>query len=522
MGVTRRGNAAGVAAVAAAAAVACAAGQATETGAAAAPWWAGGQAWAPTFQIEVPQLPQLELPVWDPAAALARGAEQVQRTQQAAADAVANYQEQVGNFYSSLQERTSEVLGSNPLFAGRPNGTLFGPAIPLNNWPTLQLPQMPQLPQIPQIPGMEVEWTYGAAGAPANQPDYGQQAEALMLSQVCNVYKPDAGISEWTPGQNTIRVIDEFNLEDLRVEVYAKHPRVGALRVSLISNNKGMDPRRAFLKVKGQGGRGENLIGTVFADSGSEFPKGPESAQDAPFTNTYAPFAEGGLRGKFVENKIGQALKATTGGSAGSWTLKIEDMSNNPVDALIEDWTLTLCRKATDTAPLRLTPQQEIAEFNGVLETNIGCPPTEPGCPLGADGVDLIMAGVFDDVVEEKNDLKTAQEASDVTEGWATEGAASADPEVRAQALGGGGGGVAGLKMWEEQSEQFFSQLQAYYDANMPSPVYNFLTQVPDEYWQMMIYYQMWSWWKEAKLPAERAGKNFKGFHMPKIFPHHG
>mgnify|MGYP004132511619 CR=1 FL=1 len=84
-----------------------------------------------------------------------------------------------------------------------------------------------------------------------------------------------------------------------------------------------------------------------------------------------------------------------------------------------------------------------------------------------------------------------------------------------------GGGGAAGLKFWEEQSEQFFSQLQAYYDANMPSPVYNFLTQVPDEYWQMMIYYQMWSWWKEAELPAERAGKNFKGFHMPKLFPHH-
>jgi len=518
MGVARRGNAAGVAAAAAAAAVAAAAGQATETGAAAGPWWAGGQAWAPTFQIEVPQLPQFQLPVWDPAAAVARGAEQVQRTQQAAADAVANYQEQVGNFYSSLQERTSAALGSNPLFGGAANGSLFGPAIPLNNWPTLQLPQFPQ------IPGMELEWSTGAAGAPANQPGYGQQAEALMLSQVCNVYKPDAGVSEWTPGQNTIRVTDEFSLDDLRVEVYAKHPRVGALRVSLITNNQGQDPRRAFLKVKGQGGKGENLIGTVFADSGGEFPKGPESTAEAPFTNTYAPFAEGGLKGKFVENKINQGLKATTGGSAGSWTLKIEDMSNNPVDALIEDWTLTLCRKATDTAPLRLTPQQEIAEFNGVLETNIACPPTEPGCPLGADGVDLVMAGIFDDEVEEKTDLEAAQAGDgNPNEGWTSEGAASADPEVRAQAvLGGGGAGVAGLKYWEEQSEQFFSQLQAYYDANMPSPVYNFLTTVPDEYWQMMIYYQMWSWWKEAELPAERAGKNFKGFHMPKLFPHHG
>jgi len=506
MGATARGSRSGRAAAAAAAAVACAAGaagQALESGAAEGPWWAGGAAWAPNFQIQAPQLPQFELPVWNPAAA-------VQQAQDAAVEAVSNYQAQVGNFYATLAERTEAAMGMNPLLANRRNGTLFGPAIPLNNWPTLQLPQFPS------VPGMEVEWTFGASGAPANQPDYGQQAQALMLSQVCNVYKPEGGVNNWITGQSTIRVFDEFPIEDVRVELYAKHPRVGALRVALIASNTGAENRRAFLKVKGQGGRGENLIGTVFADSGAEFPRGQESSTEAPFTNTYAPFAEGGLKGKFKE---GAGLKATNGGSAGSWTIRIEDMSANPVDPLIEDWTLTLCRNATTTPPMRLNPQEEAAEFNGVLETNIACPSSEDGCPQ--DDLDDIIGSIFGDETKEPTNFEAAMADSN---GWTSEGAASADPEVRAQAhLGGGGSmGVDALKYWEEQSDAFFAQLQSYYDANMPSPVYNFLTQVPDQYWQMMIYYQMWSWWKDAELPAERAGKSFKGFHMPKFFPHHG
>ena len=188
------------------------------------------------------------------------------------------------------------------------------------------------------------------------------------------MYKPTS-VSAWTPTQSTIRVLDEFELSDVKVAVNATAPRVGALKMVLTSNSRGREPRSVILKGKGRGSSGKNLYNTVFVDEGSEFPAEPEQA---PYTGVFAP--QYGAMKKFTK---GTGVKASAGGSAGIWSLSIEDVMEKGAGkrvSSIDDWELVLCHNQTSTRPVHIHRGDAEREFVGVTEQLATCPPGTPGC----------------------------------------------------------------------------------------------------------------------------------------------
>lgn len=219
------------------------------------------------------------------------------------------------------------------------------------------------------------------------------------------MYKPTS-VSAWTPTQSTIRVLDEFELSDVKVAVNATAPRVGALKIVLTSNSRGREPRSVILKGKGRGSSGKNLYNTVFVDEGSEFPAEPEQA---PYTGVFAP--QYGAMKKFTK---GAGVKASAGGSAGIWSLSIEDVMEKGAGKRVSsidgaprslarkpptttattpgsrrltdgtrrpaDWELVLCHNQTSTRPVHIHRGDAEREFVGVTEQLATCPPGTPGC----------------------------------------------------------------------------------------------------------------------------------------------
>lgn len=228
------------------------------------------------------------------------------------------------------------------------------------------------------------EWQW-RIGAPARERDLnaevtGQSAEPAAAAAtrqagpICEVYKPTS-VSAWTPTQSTIRVLDEFELSDVKVAVNATAPRVGALKIVLTSNSRGREPRSVILKGKGRGSSGKNLYNTVFVDEGSEFPAEPEQA---PYTGVFAP--QYGAMKKFTK---GAGVKASAGGSAGIWSLSIEDVMEKGAGkrvSSIDDWELVLCHNQTSTRPVHIHRGDAEREFVGVTEQLATCPPGTPGC----------------------------------------------------------------------------------------------------------------------------------------------
>jgi subtilisin-like proprotein convertase family protein len=214
---------------------------------------------------------------------------------------------------------------------------------------------------------------------------------------VCKTYEPGAGVSEYNPTQSSIRIPDEMDLVSMTVDMNVSHSRVGALKVELEAKSGKGKARKAILKPRGWGGSGTNMLSTTFDDeSDTNFPK----ASGAPFSESYRP------KGKLKRFVRGKGVKASKGGTAGLWTLRVTDVGRNPDTrtAVINNWRLNMCGKVDlNRERTPILSQDIIAQVEATEEpmpTNIACPGailTEDGqCPLSAiDVVQSLIDGTY-------------------------------------------------------------------------------------------------------------------------------
>ena len=340
---------------------------------------------------------------------------------------------------------------------------------------------LPTFDGFPTVPGLAAGAFPGFGGLGGMMPS--GVAAAFGVAEEgdnCEVYRPTGGVSAWSPTASSIRVRDEFQLEDVKVKVNVKSKRVGALKIALVAQSRRGEEDVVLLKKKGQGGSGDDLVDVVFADgTNATFPVDKAAA---PFTGTYAP-AKGAMK-KFLK---GSGLKAAKGGSAGTWSLVIEDVGPNPERRAnkteIVDWELHLCHNGEPV--VSASPGTPVAargddDFAGVPEPTVGCPAGELGCPR------MDLSRFFD--------AQDAEAGEDVDVDVAQAFQVEEEGEVSA--------GVSAYRAFKDTQEANRAALDEVL-AGFPS-LGKSLEGVPDAFWAAFSMFQYLSWAKDATLPRAR------------------